>query len=126
MPVLTHLLLLATAVACGCATIGSDGTPGGPGQARLDIDRGETTSVRALFDGVSTEALTYRLEVFREGPAGRSQSTQGGAFESAAGRTDTLSTVQVSATPGDRFEARLTVQREGVTVSETHIEETVR
>ncbi len=96
------------------------------GQARIAIERGESYHVSALFDGGGAEALTYRLEIVRVGAAGRSRSMQGGAFESAPGRTDTLSTVQVSAAPGDRFEARLTVSRGDAVVSETHVDETVQ
>ncbi len=96
------------------------------GQARIAVERGDTYSVSALFDGDASEALTYRLEVIREGTAGRSRSAQGGAFESAAGRTDTLSTVRVSAAPGDRFEAHLLVSRGDVTISETRVDETVQ
>ena len=119
-------LLLTAAVACGCAVALTASGPDAPGQARIDIVRGETTAVTALFDGATAETLTYRLEVVREGSGGRSHSTQGGAFDSAPGRADTLSTVRVSTVPGDHFEARLTVQRGDVTVSEDYIEETVR
>ena len=119
-------LLLAAVVACGCAAVAPGVPPAATdGDARIDVERGDPIIVRALFDGASAGDLTYRLEVLREGTAGRSQSSQGGTFSTAAGRTDTLSTVQVSAGPGDRLEARLVVQRGDVTVSETRFEETV-
>lgn len=123
---MTQLLLLAAVVAGGCMAVAPAGAPASEGQARITVERGDTYSVSALFDGDASEALTYRLEVVREGTAGRSKSAQGGAFESAAGRTDTLSTVRVSAGPGDRFEAHLVVSRGDIVVSETHIEETVQ
>ncbi len=126
MPLMMQLLLLAAAVTAGCMAAAPASTPASDGQARIAIDRGDTYRVSALFDGDAAEALTYRLEVVREGAAGRSTSAQGGAFEAAAGRTDTLSTVQVSAAQGDRFEAHLVVRRGDTVVSETHIQETVR
>ena len=118
-------LLLAAAVACGCAA-GAPGAAPPRGQARISIERGEVFLVRALFDGASADSLSYRLEVIREGVAGRSKSVQGGTFVSAAGRTDTLSTVRVSAAPGDRFEARLVVLQGAETIGESVVEESVR
>ena len=123
---MTAPLLALAALACGCVAATVTRTGGPDGQARIEVDRGETYVVRALFDGVATEALTYRLEALREGAAGRSQSSQGGAFEAAAGRADTLSTLRVSALPGDHFHARLVVSRDGEPVSESVVEETVR
>jgi hypothetical protein len=122
-------LLALAALASGCLAVRSapapPGAPGPEGQARIAIDRGEAYLVRALFDGAADESLTYRLEVVREGPAGRSQSAQGGAFESAPSRTDTLSMLRVSATSGDHFRARLVVSRGNDPVSESVVEETV-
>ena len=122
---MTQLLLFLAAIA-GCAAVAPTPPRASDGQARLAIERGETYAVSALFDGAAAGELTYRLEVVRVGAAGRSQSSQGGAFEAAAGRTDTLSTVRVSAAPGDRFEARLVVRRGDEVVDEAHVEETVR
>ncbi len=120
------LPLFTVAAAFGCASTDSAFRNTTSGEARIEIERGSTTVVRALFDGASSEALTYRLEVVREGTAGRSQSAQGGEFESAADRTDTLSTVRVSAVTGDRFKARLVVRRGDDAISETRLDETVQ
>ena len=120
---LSSIVLAASALA---ATLPGSGLPGPSGEARIAVDRGDAYDVRALFDGTATEALQYRLEVVREGTAGRSSSTQGGAFETAAGRTDTLSTVRVSAAPGDTFRAHLVVTRDGVTVGEATVVEVVQ
>lgn len=114
---------IAALVAAGCLA----GVPADPsGQARIGLDRGEVYVVQALFDGASDDALHYRLDVVREGRSGRSSSSQGGAFRSVAGQTDTLSSVRVSAAPGDTFRATLVVTRGETTVSETSVEETVR
>ena len=119
-------LSIAALVAAGCL-IGVPAIPAGPsGQARIGLDRGEVYVVHALFDGASDDALRYRLDVVREGRSGRSSSLQSGAFQSAAGQTDTLSSVRVSAAPGDTFRATLVVTRGETTVSETSVEETVR
>ena len=123
----TPLLLLATVVTYGCIAVTPAESPTPPaGEARIDLERGDTYTVRALFDGAATDSLTYRLNVVRTGTAGRSQSAQSGAFEAAAGRTDTLSTVRISAVQGDRVEIRLLVQRGEETLSEAVVEETVR
>ncbi|HEX8299445.1 MAG TPA: curli-like amyloid fiber formation chaperone CsgH [Rubricoccaceae bacterium] len=120
-------LLLAAAVAGGCVAVAPDSSPrSSGGEARIQIDRGDVFLVRALFDGTSTDSLSYRLEVLRDGAAGRSQSAQGGAFESAPGRTDTLSTVRINTAPGDRFEARLVVSRGAEIVSESVVQEAVQ
>ena len=124
MPMTLPVLALASAVACGCIATAPAAAP--EGSARIGIERGDVYLVHALFDGAADGALTYQLEVPRTGPAGSSQSAQSGLFESAEGRPDTLSTVQVSAVAGDRFEARLVVSRDGKTVSEAVVGETVR
>ena len=119
-------LSIAALVAFGCLA-GVPAAPAAPGgQARIDLDRGEVYVVHGLFDGAADDALRYRLDVVREGRAGRSISSQSGAFRSAAGQTDTLSSVRVSAAPGDTFRATLVVTRGETTVSETSVEETVR
>lgn len=122
----TTLFLLAALVASGGLAAAAAAPVGPSGQARIDVDRGETYFVRALFNGATDEALAYRLVVVREGAGGRSSTSQGGAFRSAAGRVDTLSSVRVSAAPGDTFRATLVVTRGAEPVSETSVDETVR
>ena len=128
MPIAMHLALLGALIAGGCMAAAPARLPAPPGgEARLDVDRGDGAyTVRALFDGTSGDSLSYRFRAVRTGPAGRSQTTQSGAFEAAAGRTDTLSTVRTSATPGDRIEMHLAVLHGDVTTSEAVVDETVR
>ena len=122
----TLLIFAALAASGGLAAAPAAEAPAAPGgQARIDVDRGETYLVRALFDGAADEALAYRLVVVREGAGGRSSTSQGGAFRSAAGRVDTLSSVRVSAAPGDTFRVTLVVTRGAEPVSETSLDETV-
>ena len=122
----TASLFLAGCVACSLLAAFAPSTSSPGGDARLDIDRGETYLIQALFDGETSEALTYRLAVVREGAAGRSSSSQSGAFESEAQKTSVLSTARVNVAPGDRFTATLTVMRGDEVVSEANVEETVR
>ena len=118
-------LSIAAAVASGCVASAAL-PPADSSHARIGVERGEAYLVTALYDGVADEQLAYRLEVVREGAAGRSQSAQGGAFSSGAGRTDSLSTLRVSVAPGDQFRARLVILRGEEVVSEVFMEETVR
>jgi hypothetical protein len=114
---------LALSLVCGAA-IALAGTPSAsqatrqplapaPGaHARIEIEaEGTRRRMRAVFANGSDYAgvLRYRLVVRREGAAGASTTRQSGAFETQPGRTDTLSQTHVSAQPGDRLRATLSV-----------------
>lgn len=115
--------LLLAVLASGCLALASSRSAG---EARIDVERSDVYTVHALFDGTGPEALTYRIEILREGASGQSRTSQSGAFESAAGRTDTLSTSQVNVSPGDRFEARLVVSRGNAVLDSVTVTERVR
>jgi hypothetical protein len=71
-----------------------------------------------------TAALRYALTVERTG-ASTSRSHQGGPFTPTPGRVDTLSTVRLSARPGDRLHLRLVVQRGAAVVADLTRTETI-
>jgi hypothetical protein len=102
--------------------------------ARLLVERqGEMLRIQAAFTNdpdrnrdrlPKTDTLTYALDVRRTGEAGTSQSTQSGRFETAPGRTDTLSTVRINVQPGDRAELHLTIRRGEALVDEVRRQRT--
>jgi len=96
---------------------GTDST--GP-QLRVN-QQGGILHVQGLFANDSTKAdtLTYKLATRHSGPAGTSQSTQSGSFETAPGQTDTLSTIQTNIQPGSRVDIRLTICHSGTVLDDT-------
>lgn len=89
--------------------------------ARIAVERdGDRFRFTALYSPPPAPGLTYRFDVEKAGPAGRSSSTQGGAVVD-----DTLSTSVVNASPGDRLSARLTVHDGDRVVAEDAVEHTV-
>jgi hypothetical protein len=122
-------LLLATTLSRGdpsspirSGIAGNDSTG-----ARLLVERqGEMVRVQGAFtnDGTGTDTLTYAFEVRRTGDAGTSQSTQSGRFETAPGRTDTLSTVRVNVQPGDRMDVHLMIRRDETPIDEVRQQRT--
>lgn len=76
------------------------------GDLRLDVSGETVLTVRALYAGVEHD-LDYRLEVVREGAAGRSQSHQSGTV----GLDDTLAVSTVTVDVGDRVTIGLALLR---------------
>ena len=69
-------------------------------------------------------ALSYRLVVEKQGQSGTSKNRQGGRFETAPGRTDTLSTVRLGVRPEDRVEVRLAILDGDRAVAEARVART--
>lgn len=93
----------------------------GEDAVRLEIDRQPGRyRIAAVYDGAVHDGLEYRLQVVREGSAGRSRTAQSGVV-----RGDTLSAVSVGVAAGDRVVARVTVRGAGGVKSEAVLDETV-
>ena len=119
------LLLLLGSAAAGPS--GAAAPPDSTG-AQIDVERdGAMLHIRGVFVNDTTRAgpLSYALEVRRTGSSGTSQTSQSGTFETAPGRTDTLSAVAVNASPGATLRLHLRIQRGETTIDTAHVERTV-
>lgn len=119
------LLLLLGSAAAGPS--GAAVPPDSTG-AQIDVERdGTMLHIRGVFANDTTRAgsLSYALAVRRTGSSGTSQTSQSGTFETAPGRTDTLSTVAVNASPGATLRLHLRIQRGGTTIDTARVERTV-
>ena len=119
MAVLHALAALALAGCVGLAATPPADAPDGEARIRVDRPPGRY-EFTAVYDGPHRDGLTYELAVVREGAAGRSRSSQGGAV-----RSDALSTSVVNVAPGDRVTARLTVNDGERIVAEDDVTEIV-
>lgn len=124
---LAALAGLAGLVGLACAaTPPAQTPPDAPAVARIAVERlADHWTLTALHEGPAGPATDYQLRVVRQGAAGRSQSSQGGHFTPAGGAADTLSTVRISAHPGDAIEATLTLTRSGAVVATDTLVEVV-
>jgi len=109
-------------------TGGSDSSPRDGAGAMIQTERmGDRLRVRGVFvnDGVGAETLRYELSVRRTGAAGTSRSSQSGTFETAPGRTDTLSTTQVNVQPGDEIDLKLIVRRQTTQIDSARLQRAI-
>jgi hypothetical protein len=98
--------------------------------ARIATQRsGDEWRVRGVFenrDTLQADTLSYTLTVQRDGPSGTLKTRQSGTFATAPGRTDSLSTVSLTALRGATLQLRLVVRAEGALVDTARVERTVR
>ena len=127
---LTFSAVLAAGLPVGLLAQNASPESAPPDSSRAEVFLDETSGavvIRGAFvneEGPSG-ALAYRLVVEKRGQSGTSKNRQGGRFETAPGRTDTLSTVRLGVGPGDRVEVRLTVlDAEAEAVAESRLTRT--
>ena len=94
--------------------------------ARICVDLGRrVVNLFATYSAEGSDSLTYEMEATRTGVSGKSATRQAGTFKPAPGRTDTLSTIRLSISDGDRLEVRLVVRDGTRIVSSDRFHETM-
>ena len=97
------------------------------GKAKIELQQQENMlQIKGYYqnEGSETEQLSYKLYTVKTGRAGSSRNAQGGSFKVSAGENEILAQTRINVNPGDEYEVKLQVFRNGELVSEDAVKYT--